>query len=81
MVVSIRDTKNKFFSTSASNIYNSNMTLVLDDIDMANNCVISNIIFNNSNRNDEVRGCTLVSSTVSFRSISSFSFNKSEELY
>ena len=57
------------------------MTLVLDDIDMANNCVISNIIFNNSNRNDEVRGCTLVSSTVSFRSISSFSFNKSEELY
>ena len=57
------------------------MTLVLDDINMANDYVISNIIFNNGNRNDEVRGCTLVFSAVSFRSISSFSFNKSEELY
>jgi len=57
------------------------MALVLDNVDMANDCVISNIIFNNSNRNDKVRGRTLASSTVSSRSVSSSSSNKSEELY
>jgi len=57
------------------------MALVLNDVDMANDCVISNIIFNNSNRNDEVRGRTLAPSTVSSRSVSSSSSNKSEELY
>jgi len=81
MVVPIRDTRNKFFSTLASSIYNSNMALVLNNIDMDNNCVVSNIIFNNSNRNDKVRGHTLMPSTVSSRSVLSSSSNKSEELY
>jgi len=79
--VPIRDTRNKFFSTSASNIYNSNMALVLDNIDMADDCVVSNIIFNNGDRNDEVRGHTLAPSIVSSRSVLSFSSNKSGKLY
>ena len=81
MVVPIRDTRNKFFSTLASNIYNSNMALVFNNVDMADDCVVSNIIFNNSNRNDKVRGCTFTPSAVSSRSVSSSSSNKSKELY
>jgi len=81
MVVPIKDTRNKFFSTSASNIYNLNIALVLNNIDMADDYVVSNIIFNNSNRNDKIRGCTLAPSTVSSRSILSSSSNKSKELY
>ena len=57
------------------------MALVLNDVDIADDCVISNIIFNNGNRNDEVRGHTLAPSIVSSRSVLSSSSNKSEELY
>lgn len=48
---------------------------------MINNCVVSNIIFNNNNSNNEVRGHIFASSVVSFKSVSSFSSNKSEKLY
>jgi len=81
MVVPIRDTRNKFFSTLASNIYNSNIALVFNNVDMADDCVVSNIIFNNSNRNDKVRGCTLTPSAVSSRSVLSSSSNKNKKLY
>ena len=51
------------------------------DIDIADNSVVNNIIFSNSNSNDEVRGCTLAPSTNSSRSVSSSFSNKSKELY
>jgi len=57
------------------------MASVLNDVDIADDCVVSNIIFNNSNRNDEVKDHTLAPSTVSSRSILSFFSNKSKELY
>ena len=81
MVAPIRDTRNKFFSNSASNSNNSNMASVLDDIDMVNDYVANNIIFNNSNSNNKVRGCMLALSATSFRSISTSFSNKGEELY
>ena len=57
------------------------MALVFNDVDIIDNYVVSNIIFNNSDSNDEVRDCTLAPSTVSSRSVLSFSSNKSEKLY
>ena len=77
----IRDTRNKFFSTSAFNSSNSNMALVINNIDMVDNCVANNIIFNSSDRNDEVRDHTFASSAINFQSVLSSFSNKSEELY
>jgi len=57
------------------------MALVLDNIDMIDDYVVSNIIFNNSNSNNEVRGYTFIPSAVSSRSVLSSSSNKSEKLY
>ena len=78
MIVPIRNTKNK---SSASNSSNSNMAPVINDIDMVDNCVANNIIFNSSDRNDEVKGRTFVPSAISSRSVLSSFSNKSEELY
>ena len=80
MVVLIRDTRNKFFYTLAFNTSNSNMASVLN-VDIVDDSVVNNIIFNNSDNNDEMRGYTLTPSANSSRSISSFSPNKSKELY
>jgi len=38
------------------------MASVIDDVDMVDNCVANNIIFNSSDRNNEVRGCTFAPS-------------------
>jgi len=57
------------------------MALVLDNIDMIDDYVVSNIIFNNSDSNNEVRGYTFIPSTVSSRSVLNSSSNKSEKLY
>jgi len=46
---------------------------------MADNSIVGNIFFNNSNRKDEVRGHSTVSSTSSSRSLSSFSEKSTEE--
>ena len=81
MVAPIRDTRNKFFSTSASNSNNSNMASVYNDVDMVDDYVVNKIIFNTSNSNIEVRGCMLVPSATSYRFISISFSNKSEELY
>ena len=56
------------------------MALVFD-IDIANDSVVSNIIYSNSNSNDKMRGHILAPSTNSFRSVSSSSSNKSKEEY
>ena len=81
MVVPIRNIRNKFSSNSAFNNCNSNIALVIDDIDMIDDCVVSNIIYEDSDSNNEVRGCTLVSSITSSYSVLCFSSNKSVELY
>jgi len=57
------------------------MALVLDNIDMIDDYVVSNIIFDNSDSNNEVRGYTFIPSTVSSRSVLSSFSNKSEKLY
>jgi len=62
-------------------MYNSNITLVLNDVDIADDYVVSNTIFKNSDRNDKMKDYTLVPSTVSSRSISSSSSNKSKNFY
>ena len=51
------------------------------DIDMADDSVVSNVIFNNNNKNDKVRGCSLVPSAVGSRSLLSSFSDKSEEDY
>ena len=56
------------------------MALILN-IDMIDNSVVNNIIYSDSNKNDEVRGRTLVPSANSFRSVLSSFSNKSKELY
>ena len=61
MVAPIRDIGNILFQSSAFHTSASNMALVFD-IDMANDSVVGNIIFNNSNKNDEVRDHSLASS-------------------
>ena len=48
---------------------------------MVDDYVVNNIIFNNSDSNDEVRGCMLAPSATNSRSVSTSSSNKSEELY
>jgi len=80
MVAPIRDTRNKFFSTSASNISNSNIASVFN-IDMIDDPIVNSTIYNDSDKNNEVRGHTLVPSANSSRSVLSSSSNKSEELY
>ena len=57
------------------------MALVLDNIDMIDDYVVSNIIFDNSDSNNEVRDYTFIPSTVSSRSVLNSSSNKSEKLY
>lgn len=78
MVVSIRDIGNILFHTSAFNTSASNMASFFN-IDIADDSVIGNIFFNNSNRKDEVRGHSSVSSMPSSRSLSSFSEKSTEE--
>ena len=56
------------------------MALVFD-IDMIDDPIVNSIIYNNSDKNNEVRGCTLAPSANSSRSVSSFFSNKSEKLY
>ena len=81
MVVPIGDTRNKFFFTLASNSNNSNMALAYDDIDMVDDYAVNKIILNDSNSNDEMRGCILAPSATSSKSVSISSLNKSKELY
>jgi len=80
MVTPIRDTRNKLFSTSALNISNSNMASVLN-VNKIDDSVVNNIIYSGSDKNNEVRGHTLVPSANNSRSVLSSSSNKSEELY
>ena len=61
MVMPIRDIGNILFQSSAFHTSASNMASVFN-IDIADNSVISNIIFNNSNKNNKVRGRFLASS-------------------
>ena len=51
------------------------------DIDMADNYVVNNIIFSNSDSNDKVRDHTLAPSANSPKFVLNSSSNKSEELY
>ena len=57
------------------------MASVIDNIDIVDDCVANNIIFNSSDRNDKIRGCTFAFSAISFWSVSSSFSNKSEKLY
>jgi len=79
MGVLIRDTRNILFHSSALTTSASNMALGFN-IDMADDSVIADIIYNNSNKKDKVRGCSFTSSTHSSRSLSSSS-DKSTEKY
>ena len=54
------------------------MTLVFD-IDMADDFVVSNIIYNDGNKKDEVRGYSSVSSMHSSRSLLIFSDKSTED--
>jgi len=78
MIAPIREIGNILFHTSAFNTSTSNMASFFD-INMADNSIVGNIFFNNSNRKDEVRGHSTVSSTSSSRSLSSFSEKSIEE--
>ena len=79
MVVPIRDIGNILFHSSAFNTNASNMASVFN-IDMADDSVIGNITFSNSDRKDKVRGCSSASSMPSSRSLSSSS-DKSNKVY
>ena len=78
MVVPIRDIENILFHSSAFTTSASNMALVFN-IDMANDSVVSNIIYNDSDKKDEVRGCSSASSMHSSRSSLIFSDKSTEE--
>ena len=78
MVAPIRDIGNTSFHSSAFTTSASNMALVFD-IDMADDSVIGNIIYNDSDKKDEVRGHSSASSMPSSRSSSSFSDKSTEE--
>jgi len=49
------------------------------DINIADDSVITNIIYNDSNKKDEVRGCSSASNMPSSRSLSSSSDKSTEE--
>ena len=53
MIAPIRDTRNKFFSTSALNISNSNMASVFN-IDMIDDPIVNSTIYNDSDKNNDV---------------------------
>jgi len=57
------------------------MALVINDINMIDDFVVSNIIYEDSDSNNKIRGHTLVPSTTSSYSVSCSSSNKSVELY
>ena len=78
MVVPIRDIRNISFYSSAFTTSASNMTSVFN-IDMADNSIVNNIIYNNSNKKDKMRGCSSVSSIHSSRSLLVFSDKSTEE--
>ena len=78
MVVPIRDIRNILFYSSAFTTSASNMTSVFN-IDMADNSIVNNIIYNNSNKKDKMRGCSSVSSIHSSRSLLVFSDKSTEE--
>ena len=79
MVASIRDIGNISFHSLAFTTSTSNMASVFN-INMANDSVIGNIIYNNSNKKDKMRGCSSISSIYSSRSLSVF-LDKSTEEY
>jgi len=74
----IRDTRNILFHSSALTTSTSNIALGFD-IDIANDSVIADIIYNDSNKKDEVRGHFSASSISSFRSLSSSSDKSTKE--
>ena len=78
MVAPIRDIGNILFHSSAFTTSTSNMASVFD-IDKADDSVIGNIIYNDSNKKDKVRGCSSISSMHSSRSLLVFSDKSTEE--
>jgi len=80
MVAPCKDTRNKFFHTSAFNTSNSNMSLVFN-VDIVYDPVVNTIIYSNNNSNKEVRDRALVPSASSSRSVLVSSSNKSKEEY
>ena len=74
----IRDTRNILFHSSALTTSTSNMALGFD-IDMADDSVIVDIIYNNSDKKDEMRGHFSTSSMPSSRSLLSSSDKSTEE--
>ena len=75
----IRDTRNILFHSLALTTSTLNITSGFD-INMADDSVITDIIYNNSDKKDEVRDCSSTSSMSSFSSLLSFS-DKSIEKY
>ena len=74
----IRDTRNILFHSLALTTSISNIASGFN-INMADDSVIANIIYNNSDKKDEVRGCSSTSSTPSSRSLLSSSDKSTEE--
>ena len=79
MVVPIRDIGNISFHSLAFTTSASNMALVFN-INMANDSIIGNIIYNDSDKKDKIRGCSSVFNTHSSRSSLVF-LDKSTEEY
>jgi len=78
MVAPIRDIGNISFHSSAFTTSTSNMALVFN-IDMANDSVVSNIIYNNSDKKDKVRGHSSASSIHSSRFLLVFLDKRTKE--